>query len=315
MNNQNIDKETRLRIINTISQRALFFTTYKSRAQRLLHAPFKTFHYYSLSVFAHIHPFKVKFKTLWNDTLTFYMPEGNAIYYYGFFEANLTNLFLRLIKEGDVFIDVGAHVGYYSNLCSHLVGQSGAVHSFEPTPRTFSSLQKNTEQFKNIKVNNFGVLDKETTIHFTDYGPKFSAFNSFKSRTNANLLFLEKEKVEIEIPTKVLDTYFQENLIKPTFVKIDAEGADYLVLSGMKNTLQKDRPIISIEMAGGKEWDENHKSCMHLLNENNYTGYEISTEGLLKKHTEEGTYEYDNLLFIPNEKVDGILSSLINIAE
>lgn len=114
-----------------------------SRFKRLLKDPLRMFVFYIFAFFARIMPYKIRAKTLWGDTMTYYLPEGQAILCYGFFEANLTIFLINFLKEGDCFIDVGAHVGYYTVLASKLVGDGGNVHSFEPTPRTFNSLKEN----------------------------------------------------------------------------------------------------------------------------------------------------------------------------
>ena len=108
-----------------------------SRLKRLLKDPLRTFYFYVQQSIGYIRPFKVTYTTLWGSKMRFFLPEGGMVYYYGFWEANLTNFFINFLKEGDVFIDIGAHVGYYSVLASDLVGASGKVYAFEPTPRTF----------------------------------------------------------------------------------------------------------------------------------------------------------------------------------
>src|SRR5262245_39931628 len=66
------------------------------------------------------------------------LPEVVAagLFRYGFFEADLTAVILRLLRPGDTFVDVGAHVGYFSALAARLVGADGRVVAFEPTPAT-----------------------------------------------------------------------------------------------------------------------------------------------------------------------------------
>ena len=100
------------------------------RLKRLTMDPVRTFTYYVLQYLAYIKPYKVTKKTLWGDTMSYYLPEGGMVYYYGFWEANLTNFFVNFFKEGDVFFDIGAHVGYYSILASNLIGTTGKVISF-----------------------------------------------------------------------------------------------------------------------------------------------------------------------------------------
>jgi len=63
-----------------------------------------------------------------------------------------TSLFKKFIKKNSVFIDIGAHIGYYSLLCASKAN-NGTIVSFEPVPRNYNILQKNIalNNFKNIK--------------------------------------------------------------------------------------------------------------------------------------------------------------------
>ncbi len=304
-----MNKTEREKIVQEIEKRHLFYTTNRSRLSRILKSPIRTLFYYTLTSIAYLKPYRIKIKSLWGDTLSFYLPEGGAIFYYGFFEANLTNLFLRYIKPGDVFLDVGAHIGYYSNLCAHLLEGKGEIHSFEPTPLTYLSLVKNTKHLAVVHPNNCAVMDTEKKISFVDYGPKFSAFNTFRARSAGDLNFLEKTKHQIEINAVTLDHYCKSNNVHPTFVKIDAEGADYLVLQGMNEILSITRPLISLEVAGSKEWKSNHDNSMAILKTHTYAPFEISADGTIQRHTIQENYTYDNLLFIPEEKIEETLKT------
>lgn len=297
-----MNQTKREEIKNKVLKRYELYKLQNSRLKRILKDPFRTIPYFIMQSIAYRHPFKVNYKTFWGDKMSFYLPEGNAIYYYGFFEANLTNFFLNFIQEGDVFFDVGAHVGYYSILNSTLVGSTGQVHSFEPTPRTFNTLKQNSLVRNNITVNNNAVLNHEAEIEFIDYGPKYSAFNSFKKRTGEEMSFLtEPEKVKIK--TISLDTYCKEKNIIPTFIKIDAEGAEHLIIQAMDEILKNKKSVISIEVAGEDEWKDNCAKSIASLQSYGYQAYEIDVNGLLKLHTPQETYSYDNLLFVHPENM------------
>lgn len=283
------------------------FKLQHSRLKRLLKDPLRTLPSYILQAIAYQHPFKVRKKTLWGVPMTYYLPEGYAIYYYGFFEANLTNFFINFLREDDVFFDVGAHVGYYTMLARELVGETGSVHSFEPTPRTFRSLVENTKDFKNVRTNNAAVFNEETEIEFADYGPKYSAFNSYKKRTGADMEFLGEPKV-VSAKTISLDNYCKEGSIRPTLVKIDAEGAEYMILQAMTNIIADIKPIITIEVAGGEEWQDNCVKSIELLQSNGYESFEPTLEGQLKTHHPQATYSYENLIFVHKEKLSRIQS-------
>jgi FkbM family methyltransferase len=280
-----------------------------SRLRRLLKDPLRTIPYYIMQFLAYRKPYKVSYTTLWGDTMRFYLPEAGAIYYYGFFEANLSNFFINFLKEGDTFFDIGAHVGYYSMLSSALVGESGKVVSFEPTPRTFKSLQENAKTKKNIQVYNNAVMDKETEIEFFDYGPKFSAFNSFKKRTSEEIYFRD-DAVKITVKTVAIDSFCKMNQFLPTLIKIDAEGSEHLILEAMSQVLDEIRPLVTIEVSGGEEWKDNCMKSIKILQNKGYECYEISLPGYLTKHIVREVYTYDNLLFVhPSKRLS--IASLI----
>ncbi len=295
-----MEKSKREDLKKKIIKRNELYKLQYSRFKRILKDPFRTIPYFVMQTIAYRHPFKVNYTTLWGDKMSFYLPEGNAIYYYGFFEANLTNFLTNFLQEGDVFFDVGAHVGYYSILSSALVGKSGKVHSFEPTPRTYKTLEQNSKIRDNITVNNNAVLDHETEIEFVDYGPKYSAFNSFKKRTSDEMTFLSEPEI-VKVKTISLDSYCQKNNVIPTLIKIDAEGAEHLILQAMTHLLENERPIVTIEVAGEEEWKDNCAQSIKLLEDNGYVAHEITLEGKVQKHTQKETYSYDNLLFVHPE--------------
>lgn len=280
-----------------------------SRLRRLLKDPVRTFIYYIMQYVAYIKPYKVHKKTLWGDTMSYYLPEGGMVYYYGFFEANLSNFFVNFLKEGDVFFDIGAHVGYYSVLASRLVGDGGKVIGFEPTPRTFTSLLENTEGKNNVEVYNNAVLNEEKEIIFFDYGPKYSAFNSFKKRESDAIFF--KDKVEsFKVKTISIDMFCKENTLSPTFIKIDAEGSEYLILEAMSYVLDNSRPVITVEVSNDGDLLENSLKSVKILQNKGYVCYEITLEGKLRRRTTEQIPLYDNLLFVHPTRFSRIKSLL-----
>lgn len=286
-----------------------------SRFKRLVKDPWRTGIFYVLALFAYLKPYRVYKNSLWGQKMTYYLPEANALQYYGFFEANLTNFLINFLKPGDTFLDVGAHVGYYSMLASFLVEKSGKVYSLEPTPRTFYSLKLNSQmaQNKNIFPYNLAALDTKTTIDFLDYGPKYSAFNTFKNRQENNYKFLHKQEKHLSVPTTDIDSFCQENNVMPNFIKIDAEGAEHKILQGMKDVLNSIRPLISIEITFEKEWEENKNSSISILKENNYQIFEADLQGNLKNPKFiPDISNYDNLIAVPKEKISLLKDLIIN---
>ena len=268
------------------------------RGERLIKAPVRTFFYYILAAFSRVKPYKLRFRTLWGAKMTSYLPEGNTFYYYGYCEANLTNFLLRFLKKGNVVIDVGAHVGFYSMLASALVGEEGQVHSFEPTPWTFDLLMQNTNKLSNIVLNNNAASDRKDSIPFKDYGPGYGAYNT----AHKNGSILNKKAKTIIIKTIALDDYCEDKNIRPDFIKLDAEGHEYAILNGMNRLFEKTRPLVALEVVGSDEWADNRERSIEFLMDKKYKPYEMSLDGFISPHIIKKNYKYDNLLFVPEEK-------------
>lgn len=171
----------------------------------------------------------------------------DAIYFLGTYENFCTETVKKHIKPGDVCLDVGANIGWYSTLFSKIVGQNGAVHSFEPVPRTFAELEKNVRLNgapPNVFLNNFGLGDAEKTleIHLFDGMP--SGHASLAAREN-------QPAQSFAVQIKTLDSYLLEREIERVdFVKVDIEGAELMFLKGASKLFeQKTPPVIFMEMA------------------------------------------------------------------
>ena len=239
-------------------------------------------------------------KTFFGDKIGIYLPEpvSTHLYRYGFFEHELSFTLIELLNEGDVFIDVGTHIGYFTLLSSKLVGENGKVISFEPTPRTRNALISNIAGRKNISIAPFAAWDTKTQLEFNDFGWIQSAWNSlFSARLEAT-----PSGDVILVDTVRLDDYFEENNIVPDFIKIDAESAESQVLSGLKNTLATVHPHISLEVGDFNiEGVPTSRELIDLICGYGYKVFEFR-QWELCEHLPKESYEYDNLFFIHPDK-------------
>jgi FkbM family methyltransferase len=302
--------ETKKNLIATIVEREELRPL--TRFRRLLRRPLQTFPYYILAGLSHIKPFPLTFKTLWGTKMTSYLPEGNTFYYYGCCEANLTNFFLRYVRSGMTVLDIGAHVGIYSMLASELIEATGSVHSFEPTPSTFSLLRKNTASLPNVVANNTAVSRSKQMLTFSDYGAGYSAYNSASSSGGQGIT---RHARTISVESTTIDAYCAENNLQPDLIKIDAEGFESEVLEGGHELISGQsgviRPLITLEVAGGTKWAQNRQDSFAFLEKHLYVPFTILTDGNILPHTLKDTYRYDNLLFIPQERVAKTQHALI----
>lgn len=226
-------------------------------------------------------------KTFWGQTI-YIIPGDDVsknIAYNGFHEEDTTNYLLQNLKEGDTFIDVGAHIGYFSLFASHIVGEGGFVHSFEPSECILELCNKNINQKINIVLNNVAILDHIGMEEFKDFGIKNSAFNSFIRHTQHPKLKGKKYYVD----ATTIDIYVKENKIKPDMIKIDVENTEIKVLQGAIKTIEKHKPKIVLET--------NKKSCILFLTNRGYEVFDYS-KGKITPHKIKEIFNNTNLLFI-----------------
>ena len=241
---------------------------------------------------------KITTKTFWDENMKVVFPEivSMSIFKYGFHEEDLTRIFLENLKPAMVLLDIGAHFGYYTLLGSFLVGKQGKVHSFEPTKSSYNILRENTFSKKNITINNCGVLNSNKKINFNDYGIKYSAFNSlYGPRLQRKI-----KSTNYLIDCISVDNYVEKENIFPNFIKIDAESSEYDIILGMKNTIRKCKPFITIEVGDeGIEGIPKNKEIIGDLLSNGYQAYEYHNGKIIKHKISSGDYAYNNILFRP----------------
>jgi FkbM family methyltransferase len=201
-------------------------------------------------------------------------------FYWGEFEHDTLNFYNKILRTGSVVIDVGANIGLYSLIASNKVGREGQVYSFEPSEWAYSRLRENINlnDFKNIEICKFGVSDKKGVVKF--YKCADDAYNSLGHHP----MFAVKEVVEIEVDS--LDNFCRERKIsKVDILKIDAEGADYLVLKGAREILGfNESPVIFCEYnkSISEGYDFSRDDLILFLKERSYKVYELKNNGIVE---------------------------------
>jgi FkbM family methyltransferase len=247
---------------------------------------------------------KTKARLFNGDSMAVVFPElvSVALRRYGFYEEGLTKMLLENLKPGMTFIDVGAQYGYYTILCSWIVGKGGQVHSFEPTPSTFQVLSSNAENRPNIHLNNIALGDQPGTVSLYEYGPRFAGLNSLSRWEKFHQEAAALGDVNIsEVTSTSLDIYVRENKLDVGFVKIDAKGSEARILTGMDETIDRSRPVIALEV-GDKEIEGvmSSRDLVMKLCDKGYRAYEF-TGGRVSEHQLKDGYQTDNLLFLPQD--------------
>src|SRR5919112_1963095 len=173
-----------------------------------------------------------------------------------------------LPKQGDIVVDIGAHIGLYTIMSSKRVGSNGKVVAIEAHPGNFEMLNSNIKlnQLNNVIPLNYAVYSKETKVKL--YLPSgesgFTKYNTIMSD------WVNTKDKFVEVNANTLDYLLQLNQIRQeevNWIKIDVEGAEFEVLKGATNVLSKSKDIaLLIEIHGL----DNYRPILNFLSLYNF---------------------------------------------
>lgn len=150
---------------------------------------------------------------------------------HGIFEPFETGICKREIKPGDIIVDIGANIGYYTLIFARLVGSKGKVYAFEPDPTNFELLRANVEAngYQNVVLEQKAVSSKEweATLHL-------SKGNLGDHRLYDSL----DDRDTILVEAIALDRYFENIEREINFIKMDIQGAEPGAFAGMVSIVE-----------------------------------------------------------------------------
>lgn len=172
--------------------------------------------------------------------------EASADYALGTNELPVQVALADALGAGDVFLDVGANVGFFSLLAARLVGPTGAVWAVEPVPANVAQIQHNARRnrFRNLAVVDAAASSSAgTTTLLLAVHPGGAVIASAGAPPDP--------AGALEVRTVRIDDLVASGQVRPpTVVKIDVEGAELDVLEGMPATLRDHRPVVVCEVDG-----------------------------------------------------------------
>jgi FkbM family methyltransferase len=220
-------------------------------------------------------------------------------YYYS--EPYSKWIWLQLVKNATVAIDVGANVGEYT-LPALAVNPALKLHAFEPIPHNVYALQKSVELNEGFSsrctIHDFALSNKEDKVYYHDYvcaGFELgSIFTEAKPNAAGTNFFITK-------------TYDSLGLEKPDVIKIDVETAEELTLTGMEQTIVKHRPVMIVEILKQEVFDPLH----NMIQRWGYRWLQIDDEHH-KVHQVHGFVKKNggNLLMYPPEQMNAVEAAI-----
>ncbi|MBC7404558.1 MAG: FkbM family methyltransferase [Cytophaga sp.] len=145
------------------------------------------------------------------------------------YENKFDSEMLSLISSGDVVWDVGANVGFFTTKFADKVGVTGIVYAFEPSVRTYATLESNCSKYLNVICKNLGLSERSGSLSFRETGVENDPTNGLVDEgTPGSVRVLVASGDEL-----VKDKSFSV----PNAIKIDVEGFEVEVIKGMREVI------------------------------------------------------------------------------
>jgi FkbM family methyltransferase len=175
-----------------------------------------------------------------------------------------------LIKKGDVIIDIGANLGYYSFLFAKWTGLAGKVYAVEPVRIYNKIFLEKARKYPNIQLYPYALGVEEKTIELVS-SPQTGYLRTglphvFNSEKDGEI---ENQEFRFEAQMKIPSVLFND-LERIDYIKCDVEGFEYVVLSNMKEIIRQCKPIVQVEV-----WAENESKILDLFDELSYTACKL----------------------------------------
>lgn len=179
------------------------------------------------------------------------------------YEPEVRRTLSHVVRPGQVAYDVGANVGLFTSLLSHLVGEGGRVVAFEPEENNASCLEASVRHspLPNVTLERRAVGRSTGSENFDHRGGAFSG------RLVGPGGYAVTQNVTA-VAVISLDDYVAGGASPPDLVKIDVEGNELLVLQGMTRLLREHRPMILCEVHA--HLGESPQAVVDLLHQHGY---------------------------------------------
>jgi FkbM family methyltransferase len=168
------------------------------------------------------------------------------------------------LKPGMDVIDIGAHIGLFSAICSQLTEGNGKIVCFEPTPGTYKLLLETLElnHCKNVIPVQAAVSNKEGTAIFyisSDYEG-----NNSNSLVGDNPLH---QMSGYDVRLETIDSIVKKYSVTPSVIKIDVEGAELDTLKGGLASFSRFKPrlILGLHPAAIRRKGDSLEAIWDLL--------------------------------------------------
>ncbi len=168
----------------------------------------------------------------WAERFTFFLGR--------YYEMGVQRVLDAILMQGDRFVDIGANIGMITLHARSLIGSTGQIDCFEPNPECVERIRRH------LQMNSI----QNVTIHMCALSDKVGNLNlNLSSEHSGTATLTEVDEVKRALPVMVCvgDDLLMEGP-RINVMKVDVEGYEMKVLSGLEGTLKKFKPIIITEL-------------------------------------------------------------------
>ena len=172
----------------------------------------------------------------------------------------------QLVGRGDVAIDIGANLGYYTRPLADIVGAQGAVYAVEPVPVIFSVLERNVRGRKNVHLMNYALGAEECVVEMAnDSVAEAGYFGTGRNFISEGAL--SGNAIKFTAQMRRGSELFAE-LERIDFIKCDIEGYERVVLPELRPIIERHHPTVLVETDG-----ESRRKMIEMFTELGYKAF------------------------------------------
>lgn len=256
-------------------------------------------------------PWKVPCRLVTGHRVCVNLPAATDLYLLGCkthpSELRLARFLLRHLQPGNVVLDAGAHVGYFSLVAASRVGAHGQVLAIEPAPEAFALLQQNIRPCPNIRAFQLLLDQNDGERTFYRFAPRYEEFNTTNPAQYTGEAWLQRNWPRaITLPARSGDSLLRQLQQVPGLIKLDVEGHEYDVLLGLQQTLAQHSPVLVLEHAApGTGAFVQHRQADAWLQQQGYRPHAADAAGTARpltlpvaQHVAATGWRSDNIIYI-----------------
>ncbi len=218
-----------------------------------------------------------------------------SMFFYGSYEPFIEKIIKRLVRPGNVCIDVGANIGIHTLTMAKSTGANGHVIAFEPHPQVYKKLKDN------IALNAYSWVHVEPcALSFEQGVVTLYGFNGKDSNEGTSSLqaIHEDKQHMFEVTTTTLDDYVaSKKLSSVDFIKIDVEGHEQEVIDGAHKSIERFRPSIIFEHC--RSHPKQTTFILNILSSYAYRFYQVYYQHLVPLNDKDAQIIAPNILAVP----------------